>query len=323
MCSTATRRLPGSTPRRCAARPLPCLRPKKERRARPIRRTKRPRSRSRQPSRTRRFASGGRKRRKSATSRRRPTAAPRPSARTAPGRKATCVRWKPDGLSAATPRASATSSTTASLRRRTPRRARKYATGATRRAQRRLNARPASAAVPPAASVSLTASSRRGSAYTTSTLRLGTELVGAPRKGVDHGIGDVVEKRLEHPRERSGHLVLERELDRAGLRRERREAPGGGEMPEGSLKEAHLHGFGRAELVPRGEGLLQAAHSDAEGGLHPLFGALVHLGRPAPGKEARVRLDVVYQSKHLLGGMLDDRGPGDSLHGKIGVKCRS
>src|SRR3954467_1875248 len=187
----------------------------------------------------------------------------------------------------------------------------------------RPETRTASAAVAPAARASLTASSRRGSAYTTSTLRLGTQLVGAPRKGVDHGIGDVVEKRLEHPRERSGHLVLERELDRAGLRRERREAPGGGEMPEGSLKEAHLHGFGRAELVPRGEGLLQAAHSDSEGGLHPLFGALVHLGRPAPGKEARVRLDVVYQSKHLLGGMLDDRGPGDSLHGKIGVKCRS
>src|SRR3954462_11279741 len=113
----------------------------------------------------------------------------------------------------------------------------------------RPETRTASEAVAPAASVSLTASSRRGSAYTTSTLRLGTELVGAPRKGVDHGIGDMVEERLEHPRERSGHLVLEREINRARLRRERREAPGGGEMPDWSLYEAHLHGIGRAELV--------------------------------------------------------------------------
>src|SRR3954467_14000386 len=158
----------------------------------------------------------------------------------------------------------------------------------------RPETRTASAAVAPAARVSLTASSRRGSAYTTSTLRLGTQLVGAPRKGVDHGVGDVVEERLEHPRERPGHLVLERELDRAGLRREWPEAPGGGEVPERSLQEPHVHGLGRVELVPRAEGLLQPAHADAQRGLDPPRGALLHLGRPAPGKEARVRLDVVH-----------------------------
>src|SRR3954470_20350530 len=82
---------------------------------------------------------------------------------------------------------------------------------------RRPETRTASAAVAPAASVRLTASSRQGSAYTTSTLRLGTQLVGAPRKGVDHGIGDVVEERLQEPREGSGHLLPQRELARGGL----------------------------------------------------------------------------------------------------------
>jgi hypothetical protein len=83
----------------------------------------------------------------------------------------------------------------------------------------------------------------------------------------------------EHSRERPGHLVLERELDRAGLRRERLEAPGRGEMPERSLQEAHVHGLGRVQLVPRAERLVQAAHSDAQRGLHPPRGALV---RPSP-----------------------------------------
>src|SRR5687768_10106910 len=80
-------------------------------------------------------------------------------------------------------------------------------------------ARTASSAVAPGGSSSATESSPAGRAYTTSILRLAIERVGPARERIDQGIGDMVEERLQHPSERPGHLVLEREFDRARLAR--------------------------------------------------------------------------------------------------------
>src|SRR5258708_19959645 len=63
----------------------------------------------------------------------------------------------------------------------------------------------------PAGSSTVTASTRPRSARTTSTRMA---LIGAPRKGVDHGVGNLVEQRLEQLAERAtGELVAQRERD--------------------------------------------------------------------------------------------------------------
>src|SRR5207248_5319740 len=74
----------------------------------------------------------------------------------------------------------------------------------------------------------------RGPAKSTSTI----DLVRPPGKGIDHRIGDLVEKRLEELRRRPAReLVAHRKLDLAGVLGERREAPGRAELPERSLDE--------------------------------------------------------------------------------------
>src|SRR5439155_25483971 len=103
----------------------------------------------------------------------------------------------------------------------------------------------------PAGSSMVTTSTRSRCARTTSTRM---ELIGAPRKGVDHGVGDLVEQRLEQLAERAAcELVAHREGDLAGIVGERREAPGGGELRERALDEAHIDGGREVVLVPRGK----------------------------------------------------------------------
>src|SRR5207344_1903044 len=65
----------------------------------------------------------------------------------------------------------------------------------------------------------------------TTSMRSAMDLVCAAGKGVDHGVGDVLENRLQQRSERAGgEFELHREFDLARLLAERPEAPGGGEV---------------------------------------------------------------------------------------------
>src|SRR5512144_527959 len=79
----------------------------------------------------------------------------------------------------------------------------------------------ASRTVAPAGRRTLVASTRLGSASTTSTRM---QLVGAAREGVHHRVGDVIEERAEQRAHRAaGEVVAQRELDLARRLAERLE----------------------------------------------------------------------------------------------------
>src|SRR5437660_185099 len=101
----------------------------------------------------------------------------------------------------------------------------------------------------------------RGPARSTSAMQLAR----APGEGVHHGVGDLVEERLEQPCQRAAReLVAHRILDLAGVLAERREAPGGAELAERPLDEAHVDGAARLALVFGREALADPAHPDGQ-----------------------------------------------------------
>src|SRR5262249_33731393 len=150
----------------------------------------------------------------------------------------------------------------------------------------------------------------RGAAKATSAI----QLVRPPDEGVDHGVGDLVEQRLEQPRQRAaGKLIAHRILGLAGVLACRREAPGGAELAKRPFGEAHVDGAVRLVLVLGGEALADAA--DPHGHRRLLAGAaLLHARFQAPRQKARIGLDVVHERVHLGRRVLDDRRPGDRLH---------
>src|SRR3990172_11529434 len=79
-------------------------------------------------------------------------------------------------------------------------------------------ARTASSALAPSSSSSATTRWSPGRACTTSTFSLAIEVPrGAPREGIDHGVGDGLEQRVECAREdAAGELVAEPEIDLGG-----------------------------------------------------------------------------------------------------------
>src|SRR5688572_4534962 len=176
----------------------------------------------------------------------------------------------------------------------------------------------ASSTVAPSGRKTESTFSRRGSAHTTSTLSATVHLPGAVGEGVDHGVGDAVEERLEELAQRpAGHLVLERELDLAALRRERPEAPGAGEGAERPLLQAHVDRLARAVLVAGGERLAQAGQARGQRGARLARMALVHGRLGAPRQEARIGLDVLDQRVHGPGAVRHDRRALYPLHDKI------
>src|SRR5258706_10539140 len=93
----------------------------------------------------------------------------------------------------------------------------------------------------PAASLTVLTSG----AKTTSTVSA-IDLVRALRESAHHGVRDAIEKRLEQLRQgAAGELVLEREVDAAGVRLERAEAPGRGGALERPLDQPHVDRLGR------------------------------------------------------------------------------
>src|SRR3990170_1586377 len=182
-------------------------------------------------------------------------------------------------------------------------------------------ARTASSALAPSSSSSATTRWSPGRACTTSTFSLAIEAPrGAPREGIDHGVGDGLEQRVECAREdAAGELVAEREFDLRGGAAERLETPVRREALERSFEQLHVDRFAVAIDVLGGERLLEALHPHGEGRHGAVRRALAHLRRDAPGQELGIGVDVLHQRIQLGSALLHDGRTADALHGKIAL----
>src|SRR5574340_108864 len=174
----------------------------------------------------------------------------------------------------------------------------------------------------PAGSLRLISSCRPGNAYATCTEMEsaigGIHLRGALHKGIDEGIGDV----MEHGSERlfqqaAGELVMKMELYLARGIAQRLEQPGAVEVLERSVAQPNLHQARRLLVVVRRKARLDSVVMDMDRGDGAGVAALDELGAAAPGKEQRIVLHAVDQLEHLLDAIFDENGFPDLGHRRL------
>ncbi|CAN0621717.1 protein of unknown function [Burkholderia multivorans] len=114
-------------------------------------------------------------------------------------------------------------------------------------------------------------------------------------------------------------LVVQRELDLARVRAQRREAPVAGELAERAVRELHVDARRALLRIARREVLLDALEADVDPRLHAGLVLAADLYAAAPRQEIRVIGNVGDEVEHLFRRMTDQYGFLDICHKSRGI----
>ena len=107
---------------------------------------------------------------------------------------------------------------------------------------------------------------------------------------------------------------MQRELDLAGVRAQRCEAPEAGELAKRAVREFHINTCRPLLGIVRGEMLLDALEINVDFGFHPVFVLPADFDATAPGKEIGVVGHVGDEVEHLFRRMAYQHGFLDICH---------